>query len=345
MADQRAGGIAWTDESWNPIRGCSKVSAGCTNCYAESVAARFSGPGLPYEGLAKDGRWTGKVVLVEKHLADPLRWTRPRRVFVNSMSDLFHESLDDATIDRVFGVMALCDGTRGKYKRHDFQVLTKRPARARAYLSDPETPFRIASEVCHRLTAVGWRPWRGGLDWRTWEPWPLPNVWLGVSVEDQATADERIPLLLEAPAAIRFVSAEPLLGAVDLSAEYLTKMMGRYPFPSLSAKHRTRIVHLLDWVIVGGESGPGARPCNVEWIRALVEQCREAGVPAFVKQLGARPIFDRDDMTDPQFRDLDASEEGYTHGPVVMPMLDRKGGDIAEFPEDLRIREFPNVTR
>lgn len=231
-------GISWTDATWNPIRGCSKVSAGCAHCYAEKTAHRFSGEGQPYEGLVEGGNWNGRVVLVENHLEDPLRWAKPRRVFVNSMSDLFHDSVLDEWIDRIFDVMA-------RATRHQFQVLTKRPARMRDYLKDQD-------EI-------------------------LPNVLLGVSAEDQSTADERIPILLETPAAVRFVSCEPLLSAVSLS----------------------EVIGGLDWVIVGGESGPGARPIHPDWVRGMRDECVEAEVPFHFKQWGTwRPIYDRDEDPD-----------------------------------------------
>jgi len=204
-------GISWTDATWNPVRGCSRVSEGCRNCYAERVAARFSGPGQPYEDLAdrerKGSKWTGVVRLIPAHLADPLRWRRPRRIFVNSMSDLFHESLTNEEIAAVFGVMAAAP-------QHTFQVLTKRARRMRE-----------------------WFEWIGtaNLDWlrtyaqRALDPtftkryvdrgttWPLPNVWIGVSVENQEAADERIPDLVRTPAAVRFLSCEPLLGPVVIA--------------------------------------------------------------------------------------------------------------------------------
>jgi protein gp37 len=217
--------IEWSDATWNPVRGCSRVSEGCRFCYAEAVAARFSGPGMPYEGLARMSsrgpRWTGAVRTVPERLVDPLRWRRPRRVFVNSMSDLFHEALSDAQIDEVFAVMALASS-------HQFQVLTKRPARMRAYLSALDVAERVAraamlirprrreddDRVLDEIsTNVLWGArLGGGFEARGFHRWPLPQVWVGVSVENQATADERIPLLLETPAAVRFLSVEPLLG-------------------------------------------------------------------------------------------------------------------------------------
>ena len=209
MGKQREGGIAWTDRTWNPVRGCSRVSEGCRNCYAERQAARFASPGVGIIGAAKaipsersaaypagpfygfvqitngHPQWTGKVELVEKHLEDPLHWRKPCKVFVNSMSDLFHEALPVVDIKSVFDVMRAAHW-------HTYQILTKRAARM--------------------LEIVGW------LKQQYDDVYPLPNVWLGVSVEDQATADERIPLLLETPAAVRFVSYEPALSGVDFAA-------------------------------------------------------------------------------------------------------------------------------
>jgi protein gp37 len=244
-------GIEWTEATWNPVRGCSKVSEGCRYCYAMSVAARFSGPGQPYEGLAtrSPARWTGKVMLVEKHLGDPLRWARPRLIFVNSMSDLFHEDIPDEWIDRIFGVMAAA-------ARHTFQVLTKRPARMRRYVSE-------------RLIAVQ----------------PLPNVWLGTSVEDQPAADARIRDLIATPAAVRLLSCEPLIGPVSFRWATWAPLNGQ----RVNREHLDGIRGHLQWVIAGGESGPKARACDPEWLRTIRDQCVEAGVPFFLKQLGGWP--------------------------------------------------------
>lgn len=236
LSDQREGGIGWTDQTWNPVRGCSRISPGCEHCYAETMAGRFCGKGQPYEGLVRikdirpnavrfernprrEARWTGVVRLVPDHLADPLRWKRPRRVFVNSMSDLFHERLSNEEIAAVFGVMAASP-------KHTFQVLTKRAARMKEWFAwldataTGESSWRCADycQIAAMKAGVSERLMlheiKGTL--KCWN-WPLPNVWLGVSVEDQRRAEERIPLLLKTPAAVRFVSAEPLLGPVDLS--------------------------------------------------------------------------------------------------------------------------------
>jgi protein gp37 len=265
-------GIEWTDATWNPIRGCTRVSEGCRNCYAERVAARFSKPGMPYEGLAGfrvhvlDGDkeelrpyWTGKVRVVERALEQPLRWKRPRRIFVNSMSDLFHEALAFADILRIFEVME-------KAKQHTFQVLTKRPQRA--------------FEFCHTY-GIG-----------TVNKWPA-NVWLGVSVENQAAADERIPLLLETPAAVRFLSCEPLLGPVDLERvqwpqKHKVDVLrgGAWDYGRIPGFLQHSDMLTIDWVIAGGESGRGARGMHADWARSLRDQCTAANVPFFFKQWG-----------------------------------------------------------
>lgn len=303
----QATGIEWTDATWNPVRGCSRVSEGCRNCYAERVAARFSGPGLPYEGLARqrsngEPQWTGSIMLVREHLEDPLRWKRPRRVFVNSMSDLFHPGVPDSYINAVFGVMCLAH-------RHQFQILTKRPGRMRDFVSSQY----------------------GGKE-------PLPNVWLGVSVENQEAADERIPLLLDTPAAIRFLSCAPLLGPVSLQQSWRDYLEGWDTAPEHVCHGDEERCHRMcpepiqvrtaavDWVIVGGESGPGARSCDIHWVRDLVAQCGFAGVPCFVKQLGSNP-------------DNSAQPDGDL---IKAYIRDRKGGDMAEWPEDLRVRQFPD---
>jgi protein gp37 len=295
-------GISWTDATWNPIRGCSRVSEGCRNCYAERRAYRFSGPGLAYEGLVQIGadgsrrpQWNGEIRFVEEHLLDPLKWKNPRRIFVNSMSDLFHENVNDEMRDRIFAVMALCP-------QHTFQVLTKRPERMLTYTSGHGNSHRrnipvynAAVEICagdfSRMSQEMGRHRSSGEGW-----WPLQNVWLGVSVENQKTADERIPLLLQTPAAVRFISAEPLLGLVSLSppADEVYQLLSNWYGPNgfdptgsqPTVTRRDNYIAKVDWVIVGGESGPAARPMHPGWARSLRDQCKAAGVPFFFKQWG-----------------------------------------------------------
>ncbi len=330
--------IQWTDETWNPIRGCSRVSAGCTNCYAEKQASRFSGEGMPYHGLAEDGRWTGVIRAIPEKLSQPLRWTRPRRVFVNSMSDLFHEELAYEEIDRIFAVMALSS-------RHTFQVLTKRPEGMLAYVKSRRF-FEIneaAREITGKEVAVLPTQAHGMVS----GGWPIPNVWLGVSVEDQATADERVPLLLRTPAAVRFVSAEPLLGPVDVSAFAFNRRMAvKAAMQTPACLNRDQadsvVPRPVDWIIVGGESGPGARPCDISWIRNIVLQCSEADTAVFVKQLGTRPYDPRPDDQVFQNEARVLSRPGHLSSPgLICELTDRKGGDPSEWPDELRVREFP----
>lgn len=458
--------IQWTDRTWNPVRGCSLVSAGCANCYAMKQAHRFSGRGKPYEDLTELGphgpRWNGNIMLVPEALEEPLRWKTPARVFVNSMSDLFHEDVPIKFISRVWLTMQLAP-------QHTFQILTKRPERMLAYMR----------EFGH------------------YEGKPLPNVWLGVSVENQATADERIPLLLQTPAAVRFVSAEPLLSPINLSQwlkgghdnddkryagvsfggdRSITSGTGRIDMegksqgrhgagerisattvhcgretlqsgsasgrmdgkqktihPSshgdqsqgweqeqeLSRQSRTGDAHweyysqfqkagsqtqgatrreehiceidrasgvgdqepvgrsgndtegsrreiryfptqrvgdlssqnvearaLISWLIVGGESGPGARPCDVAWIRSIKNQCKQADVPVFIKQLGKSPYAVCGQCGRSVGYVLGGLVDacGHTHAKLIAEMAklkDRKGGNCDEWPEDLMVREFP----
>ena len=313
-------GIGWTDATWNPVRGCSRVSAGCENCYAETMAGRFKGEGMPYEGLInKHGAWNGQIKLVPEKLDEPLRWTKPRRVFVNSMSDLFHENVPFDYIESVFGVMARC-------QRHTFQILTKRPERMREWFAHSMreswsywAPLMDKVEGAKRMSP------------EDWPGWPLPNVHLGVSVEDQATADERIPFLLDTPAAVRWVSYEPALGPVDFTNVarahgYGNDVLHGYrhdfgvPMNDLPAS--------LDWIVVGGESGPGARPFYLDWARDTVQACADSGVPVFVKQIGSKP--------------RDVATVGGNELDLPVTNETRKGDDPAYWPDEIRVQEYPN---
>lgn len=349
MADQRAGGIAWTDATWNPIRGCTRVSEGCRNCYAETVAARFSDKGMAYEGLAKrtpsGPRWTGNIAVVDDHMADPLRWTRPRRVFVNSMSDLFHERLTDAQIARVFAVMYLAP-------QHTFQVLTKRAARMRQVLTSPGF-YRLVLDHADAFRRDF--PHKGLLSVAISDPTKFPhqNVWLGVSVEDQKAANGRVPELLATPAAVRWLSVEPQIGEVDLCPltcpdcgehDVSQGVVDGVLSQPWCAECDTEMgdpdwlgIEAIDWVVVGGESGTNARPFDVAWADLLVRQCRGAGVAVFVKQLGAVPY---------DSREAGPGDEPHPGGPGADPdcrlnLVSPKGGDMDEWPESLRVREFP----
>jgi protein gp37 len=223
--------IEWTDATWNPVAGCTIISPGCSNCYAMRMAARLDAMGLPkYRGLTRrSGRravWTGEIRLDAAALSVPTKWARPRKVFVNSMSDLFHEDVPFQFVDRVWKVME-------ETPRHTYQILTKRPDRMLSFM--------------HRR-----------------EVGTLPNVWLGTSVEDSRALD-RLDAIRNVPAAVRFVSFEPLIGSV--------------------AAGDLRGIH---WAIVGGESGPSARPMNPKWVTEIKTMCRRSGAAFFFKQWGGR---------------------------------------------------------
>lgn len=282
MADRTK--IEWTDATWNPVNGCSVASPGCTNCYAMKQAHRVD----VRRGLTVSSKggmvWTGEVRLNEKALTQPLHWKRPRMIFVCAHGDLFHESVPDEWIDRVFAVMALAP-------QHTFQVLTKRSARMREYFRESKG---WRARVALLLNDLKPSPLWNGNVYQGWQrlhglPDGLPNVWLGVSVEDQTRADERIPDLLATPAAVRWLSCEPLLGPVDLT--YLDLESGTTIIDALAGRHGVMVPlggenAKLDWIVVGGESGPNARPMHPAWARSLRDQCQAAGVPFFFKQWG-----------------------------------------------------------
>lgn len=275
--------------SWNPTRGCTRVSEGCRNCYAEVMAARFSKPGQWGHGIAEmrggDHRWTGRVELNEDKLLLPLRWRKPRCIFVNSTSDLFHERLANEAIDKVFAVMALCP-------QHLFICLTKRSERLQGYHSMARS-HHVGLEALGCTMAELDRDPRSQVgagvilqgDIAHLKIWPLPNVILGVSVEDRPAFQERSAHLAATPAAYRMISAEPLLG--DLG--------------DLNLDHWTRP----DWIITGGESGPGARPVHPDWFRQIRNQCQAAGVAYYHKQNGAWAVVLDRDRDDPGWQRCD----------------------------------------
>lgn len=229
--------IEWCDEVWNPIVGCSKISEGCRNCYAEKFAKRLAGAGV--SGYSTVRGWNGAVVLRESELEKPLRWRKPRRIFVGSMTDLFHESAPAEAIARVFGIMS-------RAIHHTYLLLTKRPG------------------IMHEFF-VRWM--------RSWPAHPaFSTTWLGVSVENQKTADERIPELLRIPAAVHFVSYEPALGELNAFWAYVRRSI------------RPGETRGIDWVIAGSETGPGRRPADLDWFRLVRDQCSETGVPFFFKK-------------------------------------------------------------
>jgi protein gp37 len=346
--------IEWTDYTWSPIRvrvksdaakiakakgytslvqiaekmaghvgpHCEHVSPGCEKCYAGTNNHRClpsNGTGLPFDRRSRD---LVDVFLDEKILMEPLHWKAPRRIFVENQSDLFGEWVPRVLIDRVVGVMAWCH-------QHTFQVLTKRAEsllvysqammalkrRERGVLMGRSTGFNLPDDT------------PGGMDW------PLPNVWFGVSVENQPTADDRIGKLVRTPAALRFISYEPALGPLSFRwakwddgspharrAKQLPNVV-RDGKVLAGVRDHLDCLRMLDWIIVGGESGPGARSFDVQWARDTVAQCKAAGVACFVKQLGAHVIQDGERRK----------------------KRDKKGGDWHEWPHDIRVREFPAV--
>lgn len=320
-----ASDIEWTDETWNPILGCKEYSPGCRNCYA----AKFTHRGLSprHKGLTvlrADGpHFNGEHRFQPDVLDKPLHWKKPRRIFVCSMSDLFRDAVSNEEIAAVFGVMSATP--------HTYQVLTKRADRLPKFFEwmaqhEDETAATPMEQCLMRAADyVAGPAWDRALEqagitedymWAHDEDrWPLPNVWIGVSVEDQQRAEERIPHLLKTPAAVRFVSYEPALGPVDFSRWLACRGCGN-PTPCMP-EHDAGI----NWLIVGGESGPSARPFDLAWARSTIAQCKAAGVPCFVKQMGSDwAAFNR----------------------IKNAMAEnRKGGDMAEWPVDLRVREWP----
>ncbi len=333
--------IGWTESTWGVIRGCRRISDGCTNCYAERMAGRFCGPGQAYEGLvnltANGPRWSGKVKFVDGHLMDPFKWKEPRRIFTDSMSDLFYEGVEDAVIDRVVAVMMICSlhETRGG---HIFQTLTKRPARMRAYFDDPRTQVRVAQAAAFIMEDPD--GWYDAIAFRS-EGLCHPNIWWGTSVENQAAADERICELLDTRAAVRFLSLEPLIGPVTIPARALVGATARKIYrdnggrPDIPIPAHLQPPPTIDWVIVGCESGPGARECKVEWLRAVRDQCATAGVAMFLKQA---------------FENLTLADVGYGR-PIMRGAVtagdgsSRKGhrNDLIELPylDGVQHKEFP----
>jgi protein gp37 len=299
--------IQWTDFTVNPFRFrnletgkvghyCAKISPGCKNCYSDKMQG---GPYLSGLTFIAENKPRGEFFLDEGALQQVLRRKKPCRIFWCDMTDMFLEDYPDEWIDRCFAAMALTP-----HITH--QVLTKRAQRRRGYLTAGrfQSDARVRIYNCAALA-------NPSIDAKF--QWPLPNVWLGVSVEDRARKD-RIDLLRKTPALVRFLSLEPLLedlGQLDLSG--------------------------IHWVIIGGESGPKARMCDVAWIRSIVEQCRAAGVPCFVKQLGTQPMS--------QTIDHGVVYAGSSAKPPQYRLLlyDCKGGDISEWPADLRVREFPAI--
>jgi protein gp37 len=296
--------IAWTDHTFNPWIGCTKVSEGCRNCYAAARDKRW--------GHDHWGPRALRQVTSASNWREPLRWNkqaqeegRRHRVFCASLADVFDVEAPEGAREWLWEIIRVTPML-------DWQLLTKRPGRVAALL-----------------------PWVSGAAAK-WSRQPWPNVWIGTSVEDQAAADLRIPPLLRVPAAVLFLSGEPLLGPVDL-AKHLRCC--RDHNRDGDCDRHPRGCPRIHWVIVGGESGAGARPMRLEWAQSLVEQCAAAKVACFVKQMGSRPTFNR--FT--EGCDTPACNCGGASPRHQLPMklADSKGGDPAEWPESLRVREFP----
>lgn len=353
--------IEWTEKTWNAMAGCSKVSP--------TIRERHK-DGTITVSLGKGAQWTGEVRLLPWVLDVPLRRKVPTTYFVNSISDMFHESVVDSEEGRrfiaaMFGVMAACP-------QHTFQILTKRPEKAREWFA-----WSAASATGSKwqAPAEGYRAMAAAIQTMTGrgrdlvfhgphpETWPLPNVWIGTSVEDQQRADERIPHLLEVHAALRFLSCEPLLGPLNLSAwieptdtcgacahrrdgigDDVCEACGTKGCMVTTWGHDQDDAPQIGWAIVGGESGAKARPCEVQWIRSIVEQCNAAQVSVFVKQLGSVPVaHDTDDLGEEAAHDWDAHTGGHPF-PLegwIPSLRDKKGGSPEEWPEELRVREMP----
>ncbi len=281
-------GISWTNSTWNPVVGCTRVSAGCDNCYAVRSTRRLAGRLPLYQGLVNPGKghFNGTVRTAPERLNQPMRWKRPRRIFVNSMSDLFHEGVPFGFIAAVFGVMWYA-------RQHTFQILTKRPERAMAFfrwvsrmIGENMTTGERESVEVDALAGCQIEAGKHGVNFAPFDPtilrhtWPLPNVWIGTSVEDQSVLEERMTALMLIPAEVRFLSVEPLIGPVNLG---LLGTLPREHFPGYQLA-----ADRIHWVIVGGESGPGHRPIEADWVRSVRDECQDARVPFFFKQWGGR---------------------------------------------------------
>lgn len=320
--------IPWAEKVWNPITGCTKISPGCQNCYAERMANRLRGRcGYPADEPFR-------VTLHPDRLEEPLRWRKPSMVFVCSMGDLFHEDIPESFISAVFYVMQVAN-------QHSFLILTKRPARMAEFLDRwvhcdhayPDYAWHIGAGS-NSGRPYGYGHYRAEGKRRP----PLPNVWLGVTVENQEMADLRIPILLQIPAVVRFVSVEPMLGPVDLTAvrlpdhlqpDWAYGMPYGITFDALqpNESHIYDSENHLDWVICGGETGPHARPVHPDWVRNLRDQCQAAGVPFFFKQWGEwAPVQRNNDSNQVYIRD------GLTVTAKKFACLDKQGRDVLDLP-------------
>jgi protein gp37 len=313
-------------EHWNLAHGCSKVSAGCKHCWAERMAVRHR------NASTRGGKWSGNVVTFPKRLEQPLHWRKPRVVAVQFMGDVFHDDMTDDFLDSVFGVMWACRYLGAEaYPGHTFLLLTKRPGRGAEYM-------RQDRRRKHAQAAVRYG---GGIDPDAlydsiaFATAPHPRIWVGISAEDQETLDARWPMLAEVPAAKHWISVEPMLGSVELKCHGCGQDVQSHRAPDQGGCSGW----FPDLVVAGGESGPGARPCDIGWMRSLRRQCGDAGVPFHLKQLGAVPVT----IGEPtgNFR----THNGRRQMEIVAdryPITDSKGANPDEWPPDLRVREWPS---
>lgn len=280
-------------ETWNPIAGCSKVSPGCENCYAEKMATRLAAMAIAkplpmsvgkYVKVIRGRKWDVSTFFNKEELAIPLKWKKPRVVFVCSMGDLFHEDTSFQDIDQIFALMASCP-------QHIFIVLTKRAKRMAEYFNWKDTTWRNEGmQGSERIRYLAYHNHGAKIEFEDFN-WPLHNVWLGVSAENQKAANERIPYLVQTPAAVRLVSVEPMLEPVDFELLPTTRVSNK----NLKQKFSLRKINHLDWVICGGESGHKARPMHPDWVRSVRDQCKAAGVPFFFKQWGEWAAFSKEE--------------------------------------------------
>ena len=340
---------SWYDDVWNPVVGCTEVSEGCKNCCAvRTVSLLATSLRTPqYHGITKDGHWTGMVRCLLEKLGLPLQWEKPLRILVGSLSDIFHPDVPNEFIAAIFGVAAACP-------QHTFIISTKRPERAAQWFKwvsrGDETPqfnavYRCILEAARKdFDVPGSTDEEPDPGWQ--ERWPLPNVWLLTSVEDQLTAEKRIPWLFECTAAVLGVSYEPALGPADFAwiaqeredPGCLNALTGEW-WPALGnadEEYRWREEGpRLDWVRVGGEWGPEARPCHIKWIRSVIRQCQEHVVPCWVDQIGRSPFGD---IGWPGPGPMHARD--HERGSIT----DFKGSDPSEWPKDLQVQELPKLT-
>jgi protein gp37 len=335
-------GIQWTDATWNPITGCEQVSPGCAHCYAKVEHDRRHKASLAGKKVAPQYAQPFEVVQLHGDRLDaPLRRRKPTKYFVTSGADPFHDDVPEDFLALMFAYMACA-------RRHTFQLLTKRPARGQELLNSQPFREQVAAYVSMVAMEHSDPLNRSRFDLRATAPdveddsaWPLANVWLGVSVENQRFAHERIPLLLSTNAAVRFLSCEPLLGPVDL-----TDIPGPF-YTRFNSLDDSTLRPAINWVIVGGESGRSAREFDLDWARTIIGDCKTASVPVFVKQVGRYPAIANDaggqqwpDGILPLAEDYEPEFQGEL---APLELHNAHGSDMAEWPEWLRVREFPAV--